>query len=62
MVYFCDKILVSFFGDLDAVKIERRAINDGGGAASGLDGRIQHGVHNVSVKMAFRCRTPSKNE
>ena len=40
-----DEIVVLFFRDFDPVEVERRAVDDGGGAACGLDGRIEHWMH-----------------
>jgi hypothetical protein len=43
-----------FFADSDAVDIEGCTVDDGGGAAGGLDGRVEHWVHVLSVKKRER--------
>ena len=42
-----DEIVVLFFRDRNTVEVERRAVDDSCGAASGLDGRIEHWMHMV---------------
>ena len=51
MVDFGDEIVVLFFSDLEAVEVERGAVDDRGAAAGGLDRRVEHRVHRASVKM-----------
>jgi len=40
-----NEVVVAFFADGDAVEVERSAVDDGRGAAGGLDGRVEHGMH-----------------
>ncbi|MNN99413.1 hypothetical protein D3C81_2190480 [compost metagenome] len=53
LVDFGDKVIRLFFGDLDTVDVEGRAIDDGSAAAGSLNRRIKHGMHRDSVKMAI---------
>jgi hypothetical protein len=40
-----DEIVVLFLADLNQVEIERRPVDDLRGAAGGLDGDVEHGMH-----------------
>jgi hypothetical protein len=51
---------MAFFADGDAVEIERRAVDDGRGAAGGLDGRVEHWVHVSFLKNADAHRAYMK--
>ncbi len=41
------EIVMLFFSDVDAVEVERGAVDDGGAAAGGFDRRIEHWVHGL---------------
>jgi hypothetical protein len=41
---------MAFFADGNTVEVERCAVDDRGGAAGGLDGRIEHWVHEGFLK------------
>ena len=45
LIHIGDEIVVLLFRNDDAVDIEGRTVDDGGGAAGGLDGRVEHWVH-----------------
>jgi len=49
------------FRDLDAVEVERCAVDDCSGAACSLDRRVEHGMHDDSVKMAVTPRAIVEN-
>ena len=56
LVDFRHEVVVLFLADLDAVQIERRAVDDLSGAARGLDSDIEHRMHERNPLTAGRAR------